>query len=175
MLLFISQAMKADQACIVIFREKTAFRRYMICLFHVLERLGFLNNVFKRDYDSLHRFDILISFLCMCATSIQNCKPSCVCEDSRNNTFTCLRNLEQQNSSMYCEFSDAEVLLPWHILMLMCSTVFQWMACFVLVLSFVFHLCLVTWAEIPGDRGMSPPPPMNWKHTISNVPHPHDF
>ena len=35
--------MKADQACIVIFREKTAFRRYMICLFHVLDRLGFLS------------------------------------------------------------------------------------------------------------------------------------
>ena len=34
--------MKADQACIVIFREKTAFRRYMICLFHVLDRLGSL-------------------------------------------------------------------------------------------------------------------------------------
>ena len=42
MLLFISQAMTADQACIVIFREKTAFRRYMICLFHVLDRLGSL-------------------------------------------------------------------------------------------------------------------------------------
>ena len=35
--------MKADQACIVIFREKTAFRRYMICLFHVLDRLGVFN------------------------------------------------------------------------------------------------------------------------------------
>ena len=34
--------MKADQACIVIFREKKAFRRYMICLFHVLDRLGSL-------------------------------------------------------------------------------------------------------------------------------------
>ena len=34
--------MKADQACIVIFKEKTAFRRYMICLFHVLDRLGSL-------------------------------------------------------------------------------------------------------------------------------------
>ena len=45
MLLFISQAMKADQACIVIFREKTAFRRYMICLFHVLDRLGSLSDV----------------------------------------------------------------------------------------------------------------------------------
>ena len=44
MLLFISQAMKADQACIVIFREKTAFRRYMICLFHVLDRLGSLTS-----------------------------------------------------------------------------------------------------------------------------------
>ena len=42
MLLFISQTMKADQACIVIFREKTAFCRYMICLFHVLDRLGSL-------------------------------------------------------------------------------------------------------------------------------------
>ena len=38
--------MKADQACIVIFREKTAFRRYMICLFHVLDRLGSLNSKF---------------------------------------------------------------------------------------------------------------------------------
>ena len=48
MLLFISQAMKADQACIVIFREKTAFRRYMICLFHVLDRLGSLK--FKKKH-----------------------------------------------------------------------------------------------------------------------------
>ena len=57
MLLFISQAMKADQACIVIFREKTAFRRYMICLFHVLDRLG-----------SLSKFiiSILYYFVCVC-------------------------------------------------------------------------------------------------------------
>ena len=47
MLLFISQAMKADQACIVIFREKTAFRRYMICLFHVLDRLGSLRKIYE--------------------------------------------------------------------------------------------------------------------------------
>ena len=49
MLLFISQAMKADQACIVIFREKTAFRRYMICLFHVLDRLGSLSSRGERS------------------------------------------------------------------------------------------------------------------------------
>ena len=49
MLLFISQAMKADQACIVIFREKTAFRRYMICLFHVLDRLGSLKSFLNFD------------------------------------------------------------------------------------------------------------------------------
>ena len=41
--------MKADQACIVIFREKTAFRRYMICLFHVLDRLGSLNKNVKKN------------------------------------------------------------------------------------------------------------------------------
>ena len=44
--------MKADQACIVIFREKTAFRRYMICLFHVLDRLGSLTKrtINKKSY-----------------------------------------------------------------------------------------------------------------------------
>ena len=58
MLLFISQAMKADQACIVIFREKTAFRRYMICLFHVLDRLG---SLILPCYLSFH-FRLTLSF-----------------------------------------------------------------------------------------------------------------
>ena len=47
--------MKADQACIVIFREKTAFRRYMICLFHVLDRLGSLRVGHTKSYDRLRR------------------------------------------------------------------------------------------------------------------------
>ena len=43
-----TQAMKADQACIVIFREKQLSVRYMICLFHVLDQLGSLRLVNKR-------------------------------------------------------------------------------------------------------------------------------
>ena len=55
--------MKADQACIVIFREKTAFRRYMICLFHVLDRLGSLNVMGNnKDRD--------IAYLCCCVLYI---------------------------------------------------------------------------------------------------------
>ena len=52
--------MKADQACIVIFREKTAFRRYMICLFHVLDRLGSLRSVeIRSDPWSIRPFSII--------------------------------------------------------------------------------------------------------------------
>ncbi|XP_071492103.1 N-acetylglucosamine-6-sulfatase-like isoform X2 [Diadema antillarum] len=39
---------------------------------------------------------------------LDNCQPSCVCEDSRNNTYTCLRSIADGDSSIYCEFSDKE-------------------------------------------------------------------
>ena len=40
---------------------------------------------------------------------LQNCGPLCVCEDSLNNTYVCVRLMDGKLNLMYCEFSDAEV------------------------------------------------------------------
>ena len=42
---------------------------------------------------------------------LQNCGPLCVCEDSLNNTYVCVRLMDGKLNLMYCEFSDAEVLI----------------------------------------------------------------
>ncbi|ELT91590.1 hypothetical protein CAPTEDRAFT_122951 [Capitella teleta] len=34
--------------------------------------------------------------------------PDCVCEDSYNNTYSCVRSITDKGNSMYCEFSDSE-------------------------------------------------------------------
>ncbi|XP_030827905.1 N-acetylglucosamine-6-sulfatase isoform X3 [Strongylocentrotus purpuratus] len=39
---------------------------------------------------------------------LDTCYPSCVCEDSRNNSYTCLRSIDEENSTIYCEFSDTQ-------------------------------------------------------------------
>ncbi|XP_038061559.1 N-acetylglucosamine-6-sulfatase-like isoform X1 [Patiria miniata] len=39
---------------------------------------------------------------------LANCFPSCVCEDSKNNTFSCVRSIHPGVSTMYCEISDTE-------------------------------------------------------------------
>ena len=60
--------------------------------------------------------------------------------------------------------------------MLMCSVVFQWMACFVLVLSFVFHICPWSHGRKSQGTGWSPPPPPPppphelEAHTIKYIP-----
>ncbi|XP_041460056.1 N-acetylglucosamine-6-sulfatase-like isoform X2 [Lytechinus variegatus] len=39
---------------------------------------------------------------------LDNCYPSCVCEDSRNNSYSCLRIVDEKRNTVYCEFSDAQ-------------------------------------------------------------------
>ncbi|KAK2173296.1 hypothetical protein NP493_885g01003 [Ridgeia piscesae] len=39
---------------------------------------------------------------------VANCFPDCVCEDSFNNTYTCVRTLSKTCNLMYCEFADHE-------------------------------------------------------------------
>ena len=39
----------------------------------------------------------------------KSCRPSCVCEDAINNTYTCTRTFTDKKNYMYCEFDDDEV------------------------------------------------------------------
>ena len=36
----------------------------------------------------------------------QNCFPDCVCEDSKNNTYTCVRTMSSEQNLVYCQFDD---------------------------------------------------------------------
>lgn len=38
----------------------------------------------------------------------QECFPDCVCEDSYNNTYACVRTLSSSANLQYCEFDDNE-------------------------------------------------------------------
>lgn len=40
---------------------------------------------------------------------LQVCKMHCVCQDSRNNTYTCLRYRSNSIDYKYCEFEDDDV------------------------------------------------------------------
>ena len=40
---------------------------------------------------------------------LQNCFPDCVCEDSLNNTYVCVRAINSTLNVVYCQFADAEV------------------------------------------------------------------
>ncbi|XP_056288317.1 N-acetylglucosamine-6-sulfatase-like isoform X3 [Pseudoliparis swirei] len=39
---------------------------------------------------------------------LSHCFPDCVCEDSFNNTYACVRTLQPQLDLRYCEFADSE-------------------------------------------------------------------
>ncbi|XP_078680909.1 N-acetylglucosamine-6-sulfatase-like [Branchiostoma floridae x Branchiostoma belcheri] len=41
-------------------------------------------------------------------TLVTGCVPDCVCEDSYNNTYSCVRTLSSRADLMYCEFQDDE-------------------------------------------------------------------
>ncbi|CAH1783660.1 unnamed protein product, partial [Owenia fusiformis] len=40
--------------------------------------------------------------------NVDNCYPDCVCEDAKNNTYTCVRTLSFNTNLVYCQFSDSE-------------------------------------------------------------------
>lgn len=40
---------------------------------------------------------------------LQECFPDCVCEDSYNNTYACVRTVAPSANLQYCEFDDNEV------------------------------------------------------------------
>jgi len=44
---------------------------------------------------------------------VSQCSPDCVCEDSGNNTYSCVRTFESsaKNNFMYCEFADSETFV----------------------------------------------------------------
>uniref|UniRef100_A0A672P5I3 Glucosamine (N-acetyl)-6-sulfatase a n=1 Tax=Sinocyclocheilus grahami TaxID=75366 RepID=A0A672P5I3_SINGR len=42
---------------------------------------------------------------------VSECFPDCVCEDSYNNTYACVRTVSQAANLQYCEFDDNEVFV----------------------------------------------------------------
>lgn len=44
-------------------------------------------------------------------SGVSQCFPDCVCEDSGNNTYSCVRTLMSGNDFMYCEFTDDETFV----------------------------------------------------------------
>ncbi|KAG8577988.1 hypothetical protein GDO81_010349 [Engystomops pustulosus] len=42
---------------------------------------------------------------------VSQCFPDCVCEDSYNNTYACVRTISKDHDLQYCEFDDAEVFV----------------------------------------------------------------
>lgn len=46
---------------------------------------------------------------CSFVSSVQECFPDCVCEDSYNNTYACVRTVAPSANLQYCEFDDNEV------------------------------------------------------------------
>ncbi|MEQ2191270.1 hypothetical protein XENOCAPTIV_025214 [Xenoophorus captivus] len=53
------------------------------------------------DKRQLYEFDIRVPLM--------ECFPDCVCEDSYNNTFACVRTIAPSANLQYCEFDDDEV------------------------------------------------------------------
>ncbi|XP_031549888.1 N-acetylglucosamine-6-sulfatase-like [Actinia tenebrosa] len=44
----------------------------------------------------------------------ESCEPDCVCEDTWNNTYSCLRKLSSSQNFMFCEFRDKEVFMEYY-------------------------------------------------------------
>ncbi|KPP74400.1 N-acetylglucosamine-6-sulfatase-like [Scleropages formosus] len=42
---------------------------------------------------------------------VSECFPDCVCEDSYNNTYACVRTMSPSGNLQYCEFDDSEVFV----------------------------------------------------------------
>ncbi|XP_072025109.1 uncharacterized protein [Amphiura filiformis] len=45
---------------------------------------------------------------CTNADYLCSCRPSCVCEDAINNTYSCIRTLSEGHNYIYCTFEDDE-------------------------------------------------------------------
>ncbi|XP_032223027.1 N-acetylglucosamine-6-sulfatase [Nematostella vectensis] len=43
-----------------------------------------------------------------------DCTPNCVCEDSWNNTYSCVRTLTTSRDFMFCEFRDSEAFVEFY-------------------------------------------------------------
>ena len=52
---------------------------------------------------------------CLSVCSLQNCDPNCVCEDSWNNTFSCVRSDRPPHVYKYCVMKDNVVSASFHI------------------------------------------------------------
>uniref|UniRef100_A0A8C2PNX6 N-acetylglucosamine-6-sulfatase n=1 Tax=Cyprinus carpio TaxID=7962 RepID=A0A8C2PNX6_CYPCA len=71
----------------------------------ILDIAGY--NVNETQMDGMSFLPIMVNPL----LSLQECFPDCVCEDSYNNTYACVRTVAQAANLQYCEFDDNEVFV----------------------------------------------------------------
>uniref|UniRef100_A0A667Z4N5 N-acetylglucosamine-6-sulfatase n=1 Tax=Myripristis murdjan TaxID=586833 RepID=A0A667Z4N5_9TELE len=84
----------------------------------ILDIAGY--NVNKTQMDGMSFLPIMVErisckrlrliFVCF-LFSLQECFPDCVCEDSYNNTYACVRTVAPSANLQYCEFDDNEVFV----------------------------------------------------------------
>uniref|UniRef100_A0A8C1KJ65 N-acetylglucosamine-6-sulfatase n=2 Tax=Cyprinus carpio TaxID=7962 RepID=A0A8C1KJ65_CYPCA len=87
-----------------------------------MDGMSFLPIMTSKGNSSTWRSDILVEYegegsntsdpACpLLGPGVSECFPDCVCEDSYNNTYACVRTVAQAANLQYCEFDDNEVFV----------------------------------------------------------------
>uniref|UniRef100_A0AAY4D018 N-acetylglucosamine-6-sulfatase n=1 Tax=Denticeps clupeoides TaxID=299321 RepID=A0AAY4D018_9TELE len=85
-----------------------------------MDGISFLSSII--DYNLSWRTDMLVEYegegsnisdpACpLLGPGVSECFPDCVCEDSYNNTYACVRTVSTSTNLQYCEFDDSEVFV----------------------------------------------------------------
>ncbi|XP_067247619.1 N-acetylglucosamine-6-sulfatase isoform X2 [Chanodichthys erythropterus] len=87
-----------------------------------MDGMSFLPIMIGKGNSSTWRSDVLVEYegegsnisdpACpLLGPGVSECFPDCVCEDSYNNTYACVRTVSQAANLQYCEFDDNEVFV----------------------------------------------------------------
>ncbi|XP_016125812.1 N-acetylglucosamine-6-sulfatase [Sinocyclocheilus grahami] len=87
-----------------------------------MDGMSFLPTMTGKGNSSTWRSDVLVEYegegsnisdpACpLLGPGVSECFPDCVCEDSYNNTYACVRTVAQAANLQYCEFDDNEVFV----------------------------------------------------------------
>uniref|UniRef100_A0A8C1A519 N-acetylglucosamine-6-sulfatase n=1 Tax=Cyprinus carpio carpio TaxID=630221 RepID=A0A8C1A519_CYPCA len=87
-----------------------------------MDGMSFLPIMTGKGNSSTWRSDVLVEYegegsnisdpACpLLGPGVSECFPDCVCEDSYNNTYACVRTVSQAANLQYCEFDDNEVFV----------------------------------------------------------------
>uniref|UniRef100_A0A8C2PNX7 N-acetylglucosamine-6-sulfatase n=1 Tax=Cyprinus carpio TaxID=7962 RepID=A0A8C2PNX7_CYPCA len=87
-----------------------------------MDGMSFLPIMTSKGNSSTWRSDILVEYegegsntsdpaCLLLGPGVSECFPDCVCEDSYNNTYACVRTVAQAANLQYCEFDDNEVFV----------------------------------------------------------------